>query len=386
MITAIHVDIAIIGAGPAGATCALALKASGLRVVLIDKDAFPRDKICGDAIPGPAFKLMTTMNPEWGRAMVEFTEKSEIKSSRGFTPSGRTITFNWKRYSYNSKRIHFDQFLMNLVRKETTTKIIENARIKNVTRGPKGVICEIEDNTQIEAKMVIGCDGANSITSRKLANYNISDRPPCSAVRTYYEGVSNVDKQVNEFHFFNEIAPGYFWIFPVGKDIVNVGIGLLTTQKEARSEQHNLRQKLDHLIANKPQLATRFKTAKRLDSTKGFALPLGITQRTISGGNFMLCGDAASLISPLLGHGIDTGMISGYEAAQQAVLCFKSKNWSAEFMKLYDQRIDLRISRDFRKGARVLKLISNHPKLLSLVWPLVRFEKTIKWFVRVLKV
>ncbi len=59
-------DVAIIGAGPAGWTCALSLKNAGLKVLLIDKATFPRDKVCGDAIPGSAIKTLKSISPEYG--------------------------------------------------------------------------------------------------------------------------------------------------------------------------------------------------------------------------------------------------------------------------------------------------------------------------------
>jgi len=51
-----------VGAGPSGCACVLALQGSGLRVIVLDKDTFPRYKICGDAIPGPAFKALDSIN------------------------------------------------------------------------------------------------------------------------------------------------------------------------------------------------------------------------------------------------------------------------------------------------------------------------------------
>jgi flavin-dependent dehydrogenase len=74
-------DIAIVGGGPSGCACALALHGSGLKVVLVEEDSFPRDKICGDAIPGPAFKAMDLIRPEWGQAMRAFADKETIQTS-----------------------------------------------------------------------------------------------------------------------------------------------------------------------------------------------------------------------------------------------------------------------------------------------------------------
>ena len=381
-----NVDIAIIGAGPAGAACALALHNTGLKVTLIDKAKFPRDKICGDAIPGPAFKVMDKINKDWGAAMRRIPSRSIIKSSRGFTPKGRSITFNWKGFTFNSPRLDFDNFLFDLIQTETGTTIIQDDRVADLKKGEDHINLTLKSGVEINAKLVIGCDGANSITSRKLAKYNLSDRPPCSAVRTYYSGVTKVEKSVNEFHFFNDLAPGYFWIFPVSENTVNVGLGLLTNDTATRENSHRLRQKLESILHSNPNISPRFKEATQLDKIKGFALPLGINPTPISGDRFMLCGDAASLISPLLGHGIDTAMISGLQAAEQAKLCFQELDFSSHTMFKYDKAIDKEIRNGFKKGARILKLLVRFPNFLKVIWFLVRFDKTIKWAARVLKV
>jgi len=76
-----HYDIIIIGAGPAGTACALALRESGLRVALVDKSTFPRDKTCGDAIPGPTLKVLRKLLPDSDEIFDQFAEKQRIQSS-----------------------------------------------------------------------------------------------------------------------------------------------------------------------------------------------------------------------------------------------------------------------------------------------------------------
>src|SRR5262245_20317142 len=68
-------DVIIVGAGPAGCACAMALRNSGLRVALIEKHQFPRDKVCGDAIPGRAIKFLHEIDPQFAVRLAAFTEK-----------------------------------------------------------------------------------------------------------------------------------------------------------------------------------------------------------------------------------------------------------------------------------------------------------------------
>src|SRR5580693_6467792 len=102
-------DVAIIGAGPAGCSCALALKDSGLKVALLDKQSFPRDKVCGDAIPGRAIKTLKSIDPAYETAFRAFSKKCETKST-SFFYKGRQLTFNWVGNAYTCARMDFDDF------------------------------------------------------------------------------------------------------------------------------------------------------------------------------------------------------------------------------------------------------------------------------------
>ncbi len=378
-------DIAIIGAGPGGCTCALALKESGLRVLLVDKDKFPRDKICGDAIPGPAFKVLSKIDPELGIKMKRFAENSIIRSSKGFAPNGKSITFDWKTFSYNSKRLNFDNFLLNLVRTETETTILESKRLNHVESQTDRIDCHFQDNYSLSAGIVIACDGANSIVARELAQYNLQSKPPSTAVRAYYKDVQGVKEGINEFHFFNELPLGYFWIFPLGNGWTNVGLGVLKNKKDGRSSKQNLRKTLETVVSSFPSIAPRFKNAQLKQNIKGFALPLCTQERKLSGDRFMLCGDAASLISPLWGHGIDTAMSSGFYAAKQAESCFKKLDFSADHIYQYDVVINKKITKAFTKSAKILRLLNRFPFLLNSFWSLMKFKKLFTWVTKIPK-
>lgn len=379
-------DIAIIGAGPAGTACALALHGSGLKVALVDKSIFPRDKICGDAIPGPAFKAMDKINPVWGRAMRAFTDKHEIRTGRMFSPNGKSISLDWVTYAYNSKRIDFDNFLVELVRKETATSILENKRLKSIEVNNEGALCQFQDETMLHASIVIGCDGANSFVKRKLAEDDISNEHACSAVRAYYSNVEGIQEGVNELHFFKDLLPGYFWIFPLENGWVNVGFGILQEKFGGKKLPMSLRHTMEDILQHRPQIAERFKKATLHQEIKSFGLPLGIEQKPISGNRFMLCGDAASIIDPLQGHGIDYAMWSGYFSAIQAQDCFRTNKFDSSTMKNYDVQLFAKIGSELKRNTFILKLISKAPWILSLAIMLGQNKKWTQRVVRFLKI
>ena len=385
MMTDIY-DIAIIGAGPGGCACALALQGSGLRVVMVDKDAFPRDKICGDAIPSPTFKAMDKIKLEWGQAMRQFSDKVDIRTAKAFAPNGKTVSLNWSLYAYNSKRINFDNFLAQLVKTETQTTLIENKRLQTIAVSNDGVSCQFQDGSTINAALIIGCDGANSVVTRQLGSFDLRDVQSCAAVRAYYRDVEGLKSGVNEFHFFKELLPGYFWIFPLENGWANVGFGILTTTSGKNKKQIKLRDTLDLITTTFPNIAPRFKNAELMDATKGFALPLGTKQLPISGVRFMLVGDAASLIDPLQGHGIDNAMWSGLFAAKQAIDCFKKDNFSADFMRQYDVAVYKKLGGELAKSAFIMRFFSRFPMLINTLAWLGGNQKLTQWVARTFKI
>ncbi len=374
-------DIAIIGAGPSGTACTLALQGSGLRVILIDKDNFPRDKICGDAIPGPSFKAMDKINTKWGQAMRAFADKETVSTSKVFAPNGKTISLDWVTYSYNSKRLDFDHFLLQLVKSETKVEI-KNKRLQELRRVKDGIQCHFKEGPPLKAALIIGCDGANSMVRRQLdQSPKALDRPGALAVRAYHIGVEGVQAGVNEFHFFKEHS-GYFWIFPLANGYTNVGFGI----SQKKKAQLNLRDSLQQIIHSAPSIAPRFKNAKAIENTKGFALPIWGEKKAISGNRFMLCGDAASLIDPLQGHGIDKAMWSGLLAAKQAVHSFASADFSAKHFAQYDQEVYAKVGGELSRSATIARSIIRFPWMINAAAWIGQHKQFTQWTARKLKI
>lgn len=377
-----HCDIAIVGAGPSGCACALALHGSGLRIILIDQAVFPRDKICGDAIPGPAFKAMDQIKPEWGQRMRQFADKTNIRTSKIFAPNGKTLAVDWISYAYNSKRLDFDHFLVQLVLSDTETRMT-NKRLITISEENDGLRCHFQDGSSLKTALIIGCDGANSRVKKQLDKSVGADKPGAVAVRVYFGGVEGVEAGVNEFHFFHE-WPGYFWIFPLAGGYTNIGFGI--SREHSSTTPVNLRDSLQKIITTSPGVAPRFKHATPLEKTKGFALPVWVGKSAISGDRFMLCGDAASLIDPLQGHGIDKAMWSGLLAAKQAIRCFESNDFTARQMAQYDQWVYRKMGAELSRSSRMMRVFLKFPWMINVVVWIGQNRKFMQWAIRKLKI
>ncbi|OUJ75495.1 NAD(P)/FAD-dependent oxidoreductase [Hymenobacter crusticola] len=373
-------DVAIIGAGPAGTACALALRGSGLRVVLLDRAKFPRDKVCGDIIPSPALKALRTLSMELYEEILALTRKAEAPTSCLITPDGHQVRFHWKGRTFNSARLHFDEHLLNTVKKHTDVHVLESKPVVGVALASDHAVLTTADGDSLTARLVIGCDGANSVVARKLTPRSFDRTRHCVAVRAYFSGVTNMPERTNELYFLREYLPGYFWVFPVGEGMYNVGFGMLSAT--AAAQKLDLKKVLLAIVQEHPQVAGRFVDATQISAIGGAGLPLGGTQRPIAGAGFLLAGDAASLVEPLLGHGIDTAMQSGMLAAEQVKRCFASQDFSAAAMQYYTHAVQEKLGRKLARNYWLMRFLSNKPRLVSASFRLASNSLLQKWLVR----
>lgn len=356
-------DVLVLGAGPAGTACALALKDAGLQVALLDKSAFPRDKICGDAIPAPAIRALHALDPNYIAELRKLTQKSRISHSRVVAPKGIEASFDWKLEAYNIPRLDFDKYLLDLVKKNTNTHVLCGVTIDDVSLVDDEVVLRSGDEL-FKGKIVVACDGAHSVIAKKLAGFTLDRNHFCGAVRIYFRDIDESDPARNEFFFSRKMMPGYFWLFPVADNLYNVGFGMLS--KTISKRKINLEKALFEVIDEFPELKRRFVHAKAVSKAQGMGLPIGTRRLRLSGERFLLCGDAASLIDPISGAGIDTAMLSGILAAEHIRKNWKEQNFTVAANLSYDQNIYKKFGRTLGKNTLLLRVLSRFPRLLPL--------------------
>ncbi len=358
-------DVIIIGGGPSGRSCALTLKNSGLKVLLIDKSQFPRDKICGDAIPRRTLKVLKQIAPNQLERFRAFSHHERTEFSRIFLGETHDYKVQWKTEAYTCQRIHFDNFLHEAIKEETSTEILENFKIDTIEKLENGFrVGNAKQNQFYECRILIGADGSQSLTARQLVDFKLSLEDHSAAVRAYYKNVKGLDRRSTEFYVDKKYPNAYLWIFPVAENVANVGVGMLSSKI---SKHHiKLRQLLKDWTTESKVLQNRLENAERLDTIKGFGLTLGTRRISIIGDNFMLIGDAAALIDPIGGHGIDTAMLSGQLAGEQIITAFQQNNFSENIFQNYEKRLFDIIGKDFKNKTRIMRWSGRFPK--STLW------------------
>ena len=374
----LNTDVLILGAGPGGAATALFLAKENIPCIVVDKAVFPRDKICGDALSGKVVEILN----RYDRSFVEKLSLDPIQlNCWGVTfvaPNLEELSIPFRNKpkktdekreiapGFITKRYDFDHFMVKEVKKHAGVNLMEGVEIDQFAKTPEGFTCSDKSgNYIIHAKLVIDGSGAHSQFAKKIGKLEVEKEHHCAGLRVYYKGVTGI-KEGNyiELHFLKDFLPGYFWIFPLADGQCNVGVGMRSDY--VGKKRINLKTEFNNIIQKYPQLSERFKNAEPVDDIRGYGLPLGSKKRAISGDNYMLIGDAASLIDPFTGEGIGNAILSGYTAAQQAKEAIESKNFSGTALKKFDEAIYRRLGDELSLSYRMQKLVK-YPWLFNFV-------------------
>ncbi|MFT5618803.1 MAG: geranylgeranyl reductase family protein [Arenicella sp.] len=339
MIETMETEICIVGAGPAGATASLLLAKHKIPHILIDKATFPREKVCGDAL---TLEAMHTLNQIDEKYVESFKSHSDFLPSWGLSassPSGKELSMTLPKDLpfapfYVVRRSAFDNFLVENLDANYVTSFF-GAEVMGVIQKDGKAEVLFEQNgveRKVIANIIFGADGATSAVHKFLSGEKRKDLEHNSAsVRAYYSGVTGFgDKNEIEFHFIKDLLPGYFWIFPMPNGEANVGV--IVKSKDA----NKLRKKFHEIIETHPKFAPRFKNAKIQGKLQGWTLPLNSVKRNLAGANFMLLGDAGSLIESFSGKGIGIAMISARVAVEFALKAIEKQDFSADQLSEYN--------------------------------------------------
>lgn len=349
-------DVIVAGSGPGGSATAAYSARAGLKVLLLDKASFPRDKTCGDALSG---KSMTVMRELGLVDEIEKLPHSRIGGVLFSAPSGRAVNIPFSKKDpnrpggsgYCMRRLHTDFMLFNAAKNTPGVTVLERFQVNDVVRdeknqvvGVKGI--DLTDPNRAErtfgAKVVVGADGVNSSVARAVLGEK-SVIPPehsCDALRVYYEGIDKLTQDI-EIHFFTSCMPGYFWIFPLDDGKANVGIGLISKDLNERmvKEKTNLIALFNRAIANEPLIKDRFAKAKPLGPITGWRLPFGSFHRQLAGDGWVLVGDAACLVDPFSGEGVGNAVTSGKLAAAKISEAIKQGDLSKNKLSEYEKEV-----------------------------------------------
>jgi len=367
-------DVVIVGAGPGGSAAAYFLARAGRDVLLLEKDAFPREKVCGDGLtPRGVAQLEALGLHDEAKGLAPGFRRSD-----GLRVHGGGVVLelpwptleDWPGHSVTCTRMQLDERLARHA-------VAAGARLRERTEvvGPiwhggdgvrvGGVEWKDEDGRTgvVRAPVVIACDGASGRFAVTLGRHRREDRPLGVAVRTYYENPREGDQWLSSFLDLREgddLLPGYGWIFPMADGTVNVGLGLLDTSTHFQKVSY--RKLLDRWAAALPDEwgTTR---DRQVGGVRSGALPMGFNRTPLHDRGVLLVGDAGGMVNPFNGEGIAYAMEAAQVAAEVADAALSSR--STAVLDRYSDELRSRWGGYYTLGRWFVELIG-HPSVMKI--------------------
>ena len=396
-------DVLIIGAGPSGSNAAISYKNlnPNLKVGLIDKSVFPRDKSCGDAIgPGVISALKRFNNHHI------LDNEPQVVSTTLYGPENIGIQ-NYIPEVKNKEdsivyvipRIDLDNRILNLA-KDLDVDVFEGYSFVSFEKDlDNKLVVEIKngDNiTKLGAKILVGADGANSRVRKQLNVNTNSDWHKAIAIRAYIDSPNYLEifkERTLMFEINVSAEKGYAWAFPSKGNLLNIGIGVpLNIFKKEKLDINVL---LQDFIT---QLTNRGVVVENIRDEKSYLLPFASSRPKFKNDiNVALIGDASSMINPMSGEGIFYGMEAGYLLAKNTYNLIDSPDLTkgiAHYEKAFSKRfrkhyLSCALARLLLQSPfmtkRLLKVASNDQNTIDFVVELL-FDEAYLTFGEVMKI
>ncbi len=305
-------DVAVVGAGPAGAAAAIALARAGRDVTVVDKAAFPRDKICGDGLTTGALRLLEDLGlrPE---AVASWQRVDDVVVR---SPSGRESTFPMPRgrgtFAAVTRRTDLDAALVDLAR-TTGAKVLDGHACTGATEHDDHVTVDVEGHGTLTARWLVAADGMWSPVRKALGLATPGYRGEWHAFRQYFTGVGPRAGRELFVWFEPDLLPGYAWSFPLPGGVANVGFGIQRGGKVARIQEMAA---LWPDILARPHIRDVLGEGAEPESPhRAWPIPARVDEAALTGARTLIVGDAAAATDVLTGEGIGQALLTGVLAA-----------------------------------------------------------------------
>jgi len=374
-------DVLVVGGGPSGASCAYWLAIAGVRVTVVEKKRFPRDKTCGDGLTPRAVVQLEAMG------LGSFLESQHRYQGLRAVAFGRSYELPWPThpdypdYGFVVRRAVLDEAVLARAA-EVGAEVRMHHEATAIERDERAIaavtVRDLDNGGEliIRPRVTVLAEGSNSRLARSLGARRDTSKPLGLAIRGYSPtpraGESWIESHLDVRSPSGAVIPGYGWIFPAGDGTANVGFGILSSSD--RWKGVNTTQALARFVET-TRPSWHFDADPFQSAPTGGKLPMGLSIRPVAGPNYLMVGDAASSINPFNGEGISYGYETGRMAANTVLQALGSMDLApiAEFPDLLERTYGgyYALARGF------VKLISNPTLMSGGVWLAMRSRWTM---------
>ncbi|MBA3609619.1 MAG: tryptophan 7-halogenase [Chthoniobacterales bacterium] len=307
-------DVAIIGGGPAGSTAATLLARAGRRVIVCERDKFPRFHI-GESLLPISMKTFTRLGVHEKFERAGFLRKYGGEMASACSEEGVKFYFkdgyrSQTETSYQVPRAEFDKVLLDHAA-ENGAEVREQTPVKKVEFFADRVELQLEAE-KINARYVIDASGRHSVLGNHFQLKETYPHLQKISLFAHYEGVEADEGRDGTLTRQLRATDRWFWYIPLPNDRASLGVVLDTAlYKQSKKSPEQF---LEDALAEQPFLARRMTHARRVTQVYASA-DFSYRQARLTGERWMLAGDAAGFIDPVFSSGVFLALLAGEQAA-----------------------------------------------------------------------
>jgi len=341
--------VIVVGGGLAGLTCALHLSRFGIEVTLIEKNSYPRHKVCGEYLSNEVMPYLKSLgfDPfDYGAKKIEQFELSSVK--------GKAIKAKLPLGGFSLSRYTLDHTILQ--KAVDNGVILVKDTVLDIKFKKDQFHLNLKDTGSLTGTFVIGAFGKRSNLDQKLKRNFLKSKAPYLAVKAHYK-CEYPQNLVGLYHFYG----GYCGVSKIENDLVNI---CYIAQYEEFKKFKNIKEFQDEVICKNRALSSILNR-----SVMAFDKPLSISQisfapKPVVENHILMCGDSAGMIHPLCGNGMSMAIQGAKVASELIMQYFEQELTRGEVEKMYKKKWNSDFRLRIESGRLLARLFSM--KSLSL--------------------
>jgi flavin-dependent dehydrogenase len=338
-------DVAIIGGGPAGSVAGAALSRNGRRVVILEKEKFPRFRVGESLLPASSDTFERIgVKEKLDRAGFLIKHGGEISSAcgtaRGIYLFRNSLNPRWKT-SYQVDRSKFDQVLLDHAQ-ECGCDIRYEVSVDSCNFETDAAILSCNQNAQtFRAKYLVDCSGRNAVLANRLRLKEPYPHLRKFSVFAYFQGAPLPPDPDASLTRMIRADDCWYWVIPMAEGKWSVGV--VMDHEHFRSLQLSPEQAFEECIRKQPQVYDRIREARRFTPVRATA-DFSYRTKRMFGDRWLVAGDAAGFIDPVFSSGVHIAVYSGEQAAIAVHKALQRPHLRSQAFRRYQQLVQERLA------------------------------------------